>query len=56
MIKIRWIEKKRKFVPRVGFLEYDKEVIVPEEIGKALIKQGQAELVIKKKSKVKEKD
>jgi len=56
-MKIKWTDKKR-FVPKVGVLEQDDIVTIPDDIARNLIKQGQAKPVYKStksKSKIKEK-
>ena len=55
-MKIKWIDKQRRLIPKVGILQNGDIRNLPDDIAKALIKQGQAEPVTysKKKSKTKE--
>jgi len=57
MIKIKWIEKKRQFVPGLGEIEQDQQILVNEQLARGLIRQGKAvEVLPEKTKKVKEED
>ena len=49
-MKIQWTDKKRS-IPKVGVLEQDDIVVIPDDIARNLIKQGQAKAVYKSKKK-----
>jgi hypothetical protein len=55
MKKIKWTDKKR-FVPHVGVLEQDDIVVIPDDLARSLIKQGQAKIVPEKNKKRKIKE
>ncbi len=54
-MKIKWIGKRR-LVPRLGILQENDERTIPDDIAKALIKQGLAEPVTYNKKKLKTKE
>lgn len=49
-MKIKWING-RKLIPKVGEVDFGDVFEVAEDLGKALVKQGQARKVTEKKSK-----
>ena len=49
-MKIKWTDEQRE-IPYVGVMETGKTYSVPDEIGQALIKQGQAKKYTTKKKR-----
>lgn len=49
-MKIKWIDT-RKSIPGIGIMNTNDTQNVPDELGRALIKQGQAEEITPKKKK-----
>lgn len=55
MKKIVWIDNK-KYVPKLGIVEYGQQLVVSADTARAFVKQGQAEYVKEKTKKNKEQD